>query len=82
MGSEEIKEFQAFATRHRPRYTIEKPITPSKLIKAINEILEVDTGDVRQDEKIEEKVTSDELLKLIESTDADTLEKVKKMLKK
>jgi DNA-binding response OmpR family regulator len=41
-GSEDVKRINAFASGHRPRYTMEKPVTPEKLIKAICEILEVE----------------------------------------
>lgn len=82
MGSEDIKEFKAFTTRHRPKCTIEKPITPSSLIKAISDILKVETDDLVHEKKISKNVSSDELLKMIQNTDPETREKVKEMLVK
>ena len=82
MGSDDIKEFQAFAARHRPKCTIEKPVTPSSLIKAISDILEVETDDISHAKKIGEGVSSDELVNLIKNTDPETLKKVKEMLAK
>lgn len=82
MGSEDIKEFKAFTARHRPKCTIEKPITPSSLIKAISDILSVDTVAFTHERKVGETVSSDELVNLIRNTDPETLKKVKDMLAK
>ena len=38
-GSEDIKNFNAFTSGLRPRYTMEKPVTPEKLVNAIADIL-------------------------------------------
>ena len=45
MGSDDIKDFNAFASGMRPRYMMEKPVTPKKLVTSICEILEVEAGD-------------------------------------
>jgi len=76
-GREDIKEFQAFAARHRPRVTLEKPITPEKLVKAICDILDVEPGD--EESAITEK---DELKSMINTCDPETLKKIKDMLNK
>ena len=79
-GSEDIKEFSAFAIRHRPRYTMEKPVTPEKLVKAVGEILEVeietekDTTDKKMDDR-------DLIKNLIDQSNSVTLDKIKEMLK-
>jgi CheY-like chemotaxis protein len=79
-GSEDIKEFSAFAIRHRPRYTMEKPITPEKLVKAVGEILEVEIE--TEKDTTEEKMDDRDLLKnLIDQSNSDTLDKIKEMLK-
>jgi CheY-like chemotaxis protein len=79
-GSEDIKEFSAFAIRHRPRYTMEKPITPEKLVKAVGEILEVEIE--TEKDTTEEKMDDRDLIKnLIDQSNSDTLNKIKEMLK-
>ena len=76
-GSEEIKKFEAFAARHRPKYFMEKPVTPAKLVKAIGEILEVEIDSERAASGDREKIKE-----LIGGTDSDTLKKVLEMLDK
>ncbi len=78
-GSEDIKEFEAFAARHRPRYTMEKPVTPARLVKAIKEILNVEI-----DETEEKTLTSEReaIRKLINVSDPETLKKIHDMLNK
>ena len=73
LGSDDIKKFEAFATRQRPKHILEKPITPARLVKAIGEILEV-AIDVEKSEK-------EQVRKLVEGTDGATLKKVLEMLK-
>ena len=78
-GSEDIKEFEAFTARHRPKYTLEKPITPTTLVKAICEILEVDVPAGKKQPVSSEK---EEVKSLLNNCDADTLKKIKEMLNK
>lgn len=75
-GSEDIKEFNAFTSGLRPRYTMEKPITPKVLIKSICDIL-----DVTPEEKEEPATERDELINLIKSSDEMTLSKISDLLK-
>ncbi len=82
MGSDDIKEFQAFTARHRPKCTIEKPVTPSSLIKAIRDILNVETDEITSHIKPGDSQANDELVKLLQNTDPDTLKKVKELLVK
>ncbi|MBF0225638.1 MAG: response regulator [Desulfobacterales bacterium] len=75
-GSDDIKEFNAFATRYRPRYTMEKPVTPEKLVKAIMEILEVD----EEETKDNIPVSRDSILKMVQESDPSTLKKIQDLL--
>ena len=42
LGSEDIKGFYTMTSGLRPRITLDKPISPGKLVKAISEILGVE----------------------------------------
>ncbi|MFO7557754.1 MAG: response regulator [Desulfobacterales bacterium] len=80
-GSEDIKEFNAFATRHRPKITMEKPVTPERLIRAICEILEVEPNP----DECEAMLSPDgknELIQMICDSDEETLKKIREALKK
>ncbi|MBW1892520.1 MAG: response regulator [Deltaproteobacteria bacterium] len=79
-GKEDIIEFNAFATRHRPKFTMEKPVTPKRLVKAICDILNVEPDE-------EEKTTGfagdkEEIIKLVQGTDAETLKRIREALDK
>jgi len=78
-GSEDIKEFNAFASGLKPRYTIEKPVTPEKLIKSICDILGVSP----ETEAVEKAPVTerDKIINLIKSSDKDTLSKITALLK-
>jgi two-component SAPR family response regulator len=77
LGSDDIKDFNAFASGMRPRYMMEKPITPEKLVKAISEILEaeVDTAQINDGDRME-------VIKIIGNTDVGTLKKIQSLLAK
>lgn len=79
LGSEDIEKFTAFAMRHRPRYTMEKPVTPARLVKAIREILNVEI-----DEPEEKPLTNEReaIKKMVSVSDSETLKKVRDMLNK
>jgi len=80
-GSEDIKEFNAFATRHRPKITMEKPVTPERLVKAICEILKVEPNP----DECKAMLSSDgknELIQMICDSDEETLKKIREALKK
>jgi len=76
LGSGDVKELQAFAAHHRPKYTFEKPITPEKLVKAIAGILEVEVdaggGPVKQER---ESIKS-----LVNRADPETLRKIREAI--
>jgi CheY-like chemotaxis protein len=79
LGSEDIRGFSAFTSGLRPRYTMEKPVTPRKLVNAISEILGVDTeaesASAAEDER-------QKVIRMIGGTDKDTLKKIQSLLAK
>jgi two-component system alkaline phosphatase synthesis response regulator PhoP len=76
-GSEDIKNFNAFASGLRPRYTMEKPVTPEKLVKAIADILKVETDDVPAGG---ENPEYESVVKMVRKSDPDTLSRIKDLL--
>lgn len=76
-GSEDIKEFNAFASGLKPRYTMEKPVTPKVLINSICDILNVSL-----EEKEEPLSERDKLIDLIKASDERTLGRINELLKK
>ena len=79
MGSEDIKDFNAFASGMRPRYTMEKPVTPKKLVTAISDILEVEVDAAPM---AQEKSDRMEVMKMVGDTDPETLKKIQALLAK
>ena len=80
-GSEDIKEFNAIASGLRPRYTLEKPVTPEKLVMSICEILGV-APETDLAERKESRSERDELMKLVKESDEETLGKIRNLFKK
>jgi len=76
-GREDFKNFNAFVSGMRPRYTMEKPVTPAKLVKAISDILKVDIDDDATADSSTEKET---VMQMIKNSDKETLAKIKNML--
>ena len=76
-GSDDVKSFNTMLMRHRPKVMLEKPITPEKLVKAIGDILEIETD--AQDDISSEKSA---LLGMIQNADPKTLEDIRNMLMK
>ena len=76
-GSEDIKNFNAFASGLRPRYTMEKPVTPEKLVKSIADILQVEIEDV-PDSGADSEYES--VVKMVRKSDPDTLSRIKDLL--
>ena len=76
-GSEDIKNFNAFASGLRPRYTMEKPVTPEKLVRSIADILQVDIDDVTDSGKDSEY---ESVVKMVRKSDPDTLSRIKDLL--
>lgn len=79
LGSEDIKGFNAFTSGMRPRYTMEKPVTPRKLVKAIREILDVDIEETSAAANDDER---QKLIRMIGRTDGETLNKIRSLLAK
>ncbi len=79
MGSDDIKDFNAFASGMRPRYTMEKPVTPKKLVNAISDILEVEDAQAPSSDKEKDRM---EVIKMIGETDPETLKKIQSLLVK
>lgn len=77
LGSDDIKMASAFASGLRPRYTLEKPVTPEKIVTAISEILNVEVTEPAGLASAGERA---DILKLVNSTDKQTLQKIKNML--
>lgn len=76
LGSEDVKLINAFASGHRPRYTMEKPVTPEKLVTAICEILEVEA----EEAPVADLKEKDQIKNLINNSDPDTLAKIRALL--
>jgi CheY-like chemotaxis protein len=79
LGSEDIRGFSAFTSGLRPRYTMEKPVTPKKLVNAICEILDVEpeASNASATENERQKV-----IQMIGRTDGETLKKIQSLLAK
>ncbi len=78
-ASEDIKSFNAFTSGLKPRRTIEKPVTPEKLVNTICDILDVEPETDIVDKK---EITADEekLLKMIREGDTEMREQIKNFL--
>ena len=79
LGCEDIRGFNAFTSGLRPRYTMEKPVTPQKLVNAISEILDVaiKPTSVSANDNERQKV-----IRMIGRTDDETLKKIRSLLAK
>ncbi len=78
-ASEDIKSFNAFTSGLKPRRTIEKPVTPEKLVNTICDILNVEPEADIVDKK---EISADEekLLKMIREGDTEMREQIKNFL--
>lgn len=74
LGKEDVKELYAEEVKSNPKHIMEKPITPSKLVAAIADILEVeldlDLGGERSD-----------VLNIVKTCSPEKLQEIKNMLK-
>lgn len=77
LGSEDIKGFSAFTSGLRPRYTMEKPVTPEKLVTAICDILSVEANDGTIAQQNNDRL---DVMKKVGETDAATLKKIQALL--
>ncbi len=79
LASEDLKSFSAFTSGLRPRYTLEKPVTPEKLVTAICDILAVKVDDTLLSQKQSDR---DEIMRKVSETDAATLKQIQALLAK
>jgi CheY-like chemotaxis protein len=76
-GSDDMKKmYTTFSGPTAPKFTLEKPITPAKLIKAIADILEVDIDAAAP----APAAGGGDIASLLGGADAATLEKVRQLL--
>ncbi len=80
-GSEDVKAFNAFATRQRPKIIMEKPIKPKSLVKAIGDILGVDVVPTESGKSEDLNKQRKQIKDLINTTTPETLAKISDMLK-
>jgi len=73
---EDIKCFNAFTSGLKPRRTIEKPVTPEKLVNTICDILDVEP-DFSSDSHTDISTDEEKLLKMIKESDSKTIDQVK-----
>ncbi|MFH0726001.1 MAG: response regulator [Pseudomonadota bacterium] len=78
-GSEDIRIFNAFASGQRPKYTMEKPITPKKIIAAICAILDVQLS---EEDAAPPQSDREKLIRLISESGPETLKKIQSALNK
>lgn len=76
-GTDEIKALSAFTANMRPRYTIEKPVTPEKIVRAIRDVLQLTETPAQGTKTPNEKNL---ILDIINNADPDTIEKIRAML--
>jgi CheY-like chemotaxis protein len=76
-GTDEIKALSAFTANMRPRYTIEKPVTPEKIVRAIRDVLELTETPVQETKISSEK---DLIVDMINNADPDTLKQIRTVL--
>lgn len=79
LGSEDIKGFNAFTSGLRPRYTMEKPVTPEKLVTAISDILDVAVNDTPT---TQHESSRQDVMRKVGETDSATLKKIQALLAK
>lgn len=76
-GSEDIKNFNAFASGLRPRHTMEKPVTPEKLVDAICKMLEVAPAETQAASDDSDKQA---IINMLNGSDPQKLKKIKDLL--
>lgn len=85
LGSDDIKNFYGFTSGLRPRYILEKPVTPEKLVQSIGEILgveiDVTTLETHVSSLSSQSSEKNEIQSMLENANEKTLEKIKDLLK-
>jgi CheY-like chemotaxis protein len=74
LGEKDMKELYADEVRPAPEHIIEKPITPSKLVNAIAEILNVETEMAIAGER-------SDLMNMVKTASAEELKKIQELLR-
>ena len=77
LGSEDIKNFNAFASGLRPRVTMEKPVTPEKLVGAICKMLEVKPVEAQPAQSDSD---AQAIMNMLKNSDPKKLKKIRDML--
>jgi CheY-like chemotaxis protein len=80
LGSEQIQELNAFTARLKPKFVLEKPITPQKLVESIARILDVTIAPQAHNETTKRPV--EEIRNMLAGADPDTLAQVRALLNK
>jgi CheY-like chemotaxis protein len=75
LGSDDIKGFNAFTSGLRPRITMEKPVTPAKLVQTISSILGVEIGEL-----FDKQAERSQVMQMVWETDPETLKKISNLL--
>ena len=78
LGGEDVRVLTAFTAGMRPRYTIEKPVSPEKLVYAIRDILDVSPQPFSGDQAANgdrENVTA-----MVRNSDPATLKKIRELI--
>ena len=78
-GKDDVSKFEGFATHLKPRYIMEKPITPASLIKAICNILDVEVQE--ENPILSPSDEHDSVIDALKKADKKTIEKISQMLK-
>ena len=76
-GSDEIKALSAFTANIRPRYTIEKPVTQEKIVRAICDVLEISETRAQEAKVATEK---DMIVKMVKNADPNILKQIREVL--
>ena len=76
-GSDEVKALSAFTANMRPRYTIEKPVTQEKIVRAICDVLEITKTRAQETKMASEK---DIIVEMINKADTETLKQIRAVL--
>jgi len=79
-GSEDIKNFNAFTSGLRPRYTMEKPVTPEKLIGALCNILDVEAVETVKADRQLVDADKQAIIDMLKNSDPEKLKKIRDML--
>jgi hypothetical protein len=72
-----VKDFNAFASGLRPRHTMEKPVTPEKLVSAICKMLEVAPAEAQAPPADSDRQA---ILNMLKKSDPKKLKKIRELI--